>query len=198
MRRAPLREVCVYAGSNHGTDPRWAEAARALGQLLADSGISMVYGGGAVGLMGVLADAALDHGGQVTGVITRDLFEREVGHLGLTELLVVGSMHERKLAMADRAQAFIALPGGAGTLEELFEVFTWTQLGIHAKPVAVLDVAGFYQPLLAFLDRLVDDGFLRSGHRAQLLSSGDPVDLLAQINRWEPVEIEKWLDFEDR
>ncbi|MEO6629567.1 MAG: TIGR00730 family Rossman fold protein, partial [Aquihabitans sp.] len=144
------------------------------------------------------ADAVLEAGGDVTGVIPRDLFEREVGHHGLTELIVVESMHERKVAMADRAQAFLALPGGIGTLEELFEAYTWTQLGIHAKPVGVLDVAGFYQPLLTFLDSTVEAGFLTPAHRAQLLASANAIDLLDQIAAWEPEQTSKWLDFEDR
>jgi uncharacterized protein (TIGR00730 family) len=173
-------------------------AAEALGTALAERGVEVVYGGGRVGLMGMLADAALRAGGRVTGVIPEHLVGKEVGHSGLTELVVVDTMHDRKLAMADRAQAFIALPGGAGTFEELFEVYTWTQLGLHQKPVGLLDVAGFYAPLLAFLDSVVDAGFIRPPHRAQLLASDDIDTLLAEIVAWEPVEIGKWLDLGDR
>ncbi|MEO6627938.1 MAG: TIGR00730 family Rossman fold protein [Aquihabitans sp.] len=196
--RVPLTHICVYAGSNPGLDPAHEAAAVELGTLLGSRGISVAYGGGRVGLMGLVADAVLEAGGDVTGVIPRDLFEREVGHQGLTELIVVESMHERKVAMADRAQAFLALPGGLGTLEELFEAYTWTQLGIHAKPVGVLDVAGFYQPLLTFLDSTVAAGFLTPVHRAQLLASANAIDLLDQIAAWEPEQTSKWLDFEDR
>src|SRR3954449_8956299 len=157
----PLRRVCVYAGSSAGARPVYAHAARELGALLAARGIGVVYGGGKVGLMGALADAAMAAGGEVTGVIPRALLEREVGHRGVTSLRVVESMHQRKALMADLADAFVALPGGIGTLEELFEVFTWAHLGIHRKPLGVLDVARFYGPLEAMLDHAVEQGFLR-------------------------------------
>lgn len=196
--RVPLTSVCVYAGSNPGSDPAYADAARELGSLLAGRGIEVVYGGGHVGLMGVLADAALAAGGVVTGVIPRDLVAKEVGHPDLTELVVVETMHQRKLTMADRSQAFIALPGGVGTLEELFEVVTWTQLGIHRKPVGVLDVGGFYTPLLGYLDSLVRAGFVRSQHRGILQSSTDAATLLDSLASWEPVEVAKWMEFDDR
>lgn len=194
----PLRAVTVFCGSNAGTDPAYAAAARALGTVLAERGIALVYGGGRVGLMGIVADTVLAGGGHVTGVIPQHLWDKEVGHAGLSELLIVDSMHERKLAMADRGDAFIALPGGVGTLEELFEAITWTQLGIQHKPCAVLDVAGFYEPLLAFLDRTVDAGFLRSGHRDLVLSGTDPAELLARIEAWQPLDVPKWLDAEQR
>jgi uncharacterized protein (TIGR00730 family) len=193
-----LRRVAVFCGSNHGTDPAFTAAAVALGELLADRGIGLVYGGGKVGLMGEVADAVLAGGGSVTGVIPRHLWEKEVGHDGLTELLVVDSMHERKLAMADRSDAFIALPGGVGTFEELFEAITWTQLGIHDKPVGLLDVAGFYRPLLAFLDGTVDAGFLKPGHRAMIVEADEPPDLLAALAAWEPVATSKWLTPDQR
>ena len=191
---ARLRRVTVFCGSNPGTDPAFADAARSLGAELAARDIGLVYGGGKVGLMGVLADAVLAAGGTVTGIIPQDLWDREVGHGGLSELLVVGSMHERKLAMADRADGFIALPGGVGTFEELFEVLTWTQLGIHDKPVGLLDVANFYTPLLTFLDSAVAAGFLRAGHRDILQASSDPQEILDRLATWQPVTIEKWLD----
>lgn len=195
---AELRRVTVFCGSNAGTDPAFAAAARALGAELARRGIGLVYGGGRVGLMGILAEAVLAAGGEVTGIIPQQLWDKEVGHAGLTELLVVSSMHERKLAMADRADGFIALPGGVGTLEELFEVLTWTQLGIHDKPVGVLDVAGFYTPLLAFLDIAVVAGFLREGHRDILQAATEAAEILDRLAAWVPVDIPKWLDLEQR
>lgn len=196
--RVPIASVCVFAGSNTGHDPAFEDATVRLGRLLALRGIGVVYGGGSVGLMGALADAVLDAGGTVTGVIPQDLVDREVGHTGLTELVVVDTMHQRKLIMADRSQAFIALPGGVGTFEELFEAFTWTQLGIHAKPVGVLDVGGFYQPLLRFLDGVVASGFLTPTHRDHFLSASEPDDLLDRFAAWEPTTVSKWLGPEDR
>ena len=196
--RFPLASVCVFAGSNPGRNPAYEESAAHLGRVLALRGIELVTGGGRVGLMGTVADAALEAGGRVTGVIPRDLADLEIAHRGLSELLVVDSMHARKLAMSDRAQAFIALPGGFGTLEEVMEAFTWTQLGIHAKPVGVLDVAGFFGPLLRFLDSVVDAGFVHPAHRSQFLAAAEPDDLLEEIRRWEPTTISKWLGPEDR
>ncbi len=196
--RVPLATVCVFAGSNPGRNPAYEESAAHLGRVLALRGIELVTGGGRVGLMGTVADAALEAGGRVTGVIPRDLADLEIAHRGLSELLVVDSMHARKLAMSDRAQAFIALPGGFGTLEEVMEAFTWTQLGIHAKPVGVLDVAGFFGPLLRFLDSVVDAGFVHPAHRSQFLAAAEPDDLLEEIRRWEPTTISKWLGPEDR
>lgn len=193
-----LRSVAVYCGSNHGNDPAFTDAAVELGTLLAHRGIGLVYGGGKVGLMGEVADAVLAGGGTVTGVIPRHLWEKEVGHDGLTELLIVDSMHERKLAMADRADAFIAMPGGVGTFEELFEAITWTQLGIHDKPVGLLDVAGFYGPLLAFLDGTVDAGFLQPGHRQMIVDAPAPAAVLALLAAWEPVTVSKWLTPDER
>jgi uncharacterized protein (TIGR00730 family) len=193
-----LRRVAVFCGSNHGRDPRYADAARELGQLLVERGIGLVYGGGNVGLMGVIADTVLDAGGTVTGVIPQQLWDKEVGHGDLTELLVVDSMHERKLAMADRADAFIALPGGVGTFEEFFEVVTWTQLGIHQKPAGLLDIAGFYAPLLAFLDQTTEAGFLRPGHRAMIRSATSAAALLDDLAAWEIVDTPKWLDPSER
>lgn len=193
-----LRSVAVFCGSNHGDDPAFTDAAKALGSLLARRGIGLVYGGGKVGLMGTVADAVLDAGGTVTGVIPRHLWEKEVGHDGLTELLIVDSMHERKLAMADRSDAFVALPGGVGTFEEVFEAITWTQLGIHEKPVGFVDVAGFYGPLLAFLDRTVAAGFLTPGHRAMIVDASNPEDVLDGLATWVPVATSKWLTPDER
>lgn len=193
-----LRSICVYCGSNPGTDPAYAAAATELGTLLAQRGIGLVYGGGDVGLMGIVADAALAAGGHVTGVIPQDLWDKEVGHTGLSELLVVHSMHERKLAMADRSDAFIALPGGVGTFEEVFEAITWNQLGIHTKPVGLLDVAGFYGPLLGFLDQTVTAGFVRPGHRDMIVSATEPAAMLDALHAWEPVAAPKWLTPDER
>ena len=156
-----LKRVCVYCGSSRGTDPAYAEAAEALAAELVRRGIGLVYGGGSVGLMGVIADAVLARGGDVIGVIPRFLHRREIMHEGVTDLRVVESMHERKALMADLSDGFVALPGGIGTLEETFEAMTWTQLGIHAKPVGLLDVGGFWAPMQELLARAVADGFLR-------------------------------------
>jgi uncharacterized protein (TIGR00730 family) len=177
-----IRSVCVFCGSNVGAAPRYAEAARAFGALLAREGLTLVYGGGHVGLMGIAADAALAAGGKVTGVIPRALWDREVGHRGLTELHIVESMHERKAMMASLSDAFVALPGGLGTLEEIFEVWTWAQLGIHAKPLGFLDVAGFYTPLMAFLDRGVTEGFIRPRFREMALVDDDAEALLRRLS----------------
>lgn len=176
-----LSRVCVFCGSRKGGNPAYVEAARELGTLLATKGIGLVTGGGKVGLMGVIADAALERGGEARGVIPRALLEREVGHEGMTELHVVETMHQRKAAMAALSDAFIALPGGIGTMEELFEVWTWSVLGIHAKPVGLLNVAGYYDDLLSFLDRSVHEGFFHPAHRARLVSATTPDDILARL-----------------
>jgi len=180
------RAVCVYCGSSTGDDPRHAEAAGQVGRLLAGEGIEVVYGGGAVGLMGTLADAALDAGGRVTGVLPTGLFDREVNHRGLTELHEVDSMHERKQLMFDLSGAFVALPGGLGTLEELAEVTTWAQLGIHRRPIVVVDVDGFWGPLRELLERAAADGFLAE-RSLGLVSWVDGVDgLLDAIADYAP------------
>jgi len=191
--RKHLKAVAVYCGSNIGTDPAYAAAAASLGQTLADRGIRLVYGGGHVGLMGVLADVVLGNGGEAYGVITRALKEREVAHSGLTSLTVVETMHERKAAMADAADAFVMLPGGYGTLDEFFEVVTWTQLGIHAKPCGVLDVAGYFAPLGTLLDGAARAGFVRPAHRGLVLTDSDPAALLDRLAAWTPVTTDKWL-----
>jgi uncharacterized protein (TIGR00730 family) len=185
--------VCVYAGSNPGTRVAYAEAAAELARLLASRGIGVVYGGGRVGLMGTVADTALAAGGEVIGVIPQDLVDREIGHAGLTELHVVGSMHERKALMAELSDAFIALPGGAGTLEELIEVYTWSQLGLHDKPMGVLNVLGYYDGLAALLDHAVEEGFVRPQHRAALHSAATPAELLDRFVGWRPATVGKWM-----
>lgn len=181
--RRPPASICVFCGSSPGVDGALTDVARDFGSMLARRGLTLVYGGARRGLMGALADAALEDGGRVTGVIPQGLWEREVGHTGLSELLVVDSMHERKALMAERAEAFVALPGGAGTLEELFEVWTWAQLGVHAKPCAALDVGGYYAPLLAFLDHGVREGFVRAAQRSTLVVDDDVARLLDRLDR---------------
>jgi len=193
-----LSTVCIYAGSNRGSDPAHAVAAERLGRLLAAQGIGIIYGGGRVGLMGVIADSVLEAGGTVVGVIPESLHEREITHTGLTELHVVASMHERKAMMADRADAFIALPGGLGTIEELVEAATWTQLGIHRKPVGLLDSGTFWRPLEVLLDHAVDQGFLRAEHREAMIRVEDPESLLARLQAWQPVHAHKWLELDER
>jgi uncharacterized protein (TIGR00730 family) len=188
-----IRSVCVFCGSNSGTDPRFALAANEFGALLAKEGITLVFGGGHVGLMGVVADSVLANGGKAIGVIPRALWDREVGHRNLTELHVVETMHERKAMMASLADAFVALPGGLGTLEEIFEVWTWAQLGIHGKPVGFLDAAGFYAPLMAYLDRGVEAGFVRPQHRAMAIVDRDSAALLRRLAAYEPPRVAKWV-----
>jgi uncharacterized protein (TIGR00730 family) len=191
-----VRRLCVYAGSNAGARPEYAAAAAALAERMAARGIGLVYGGGKVGLMGVLADTILDAGGEAIGVMPQALVNREIAHAGLTELKVVDSMHQRKALMAELADGFVAVPGGVGTLEELVEVITWRQLGIHAKPCGVLDVAGFYAGLSGLLDHMVREGFLSNQSRAALVSDSEPGALLERLEAWEPVPVRKWLDLE--
>lgn len=179
-----MKRLCVFCGANPGLDPVYRAAAQALGRALAGEGIGLVFGGGSVGLMGAIADAALDAGGEVIGVIPQTLVDRELAHRRLADLRIVGSMHERKALMADLSDGFIALPGGVGTLEELFEVWTWAHLGLHRKPCALLDVAGFYSGLGRFLDHVETQGFLRSGVREMLLIERDPVALLTALRRY--------------
>ena len=191
-----IRRVCVYAGSNPGSDPAYAEAARGFAALMAERGIGLVYGGGKVGLMGVLADTILDSGGEAIGVMPQALIDREIGHPGLTDLKVVHSMHERKALMAELADAFVAVPGGIGTLEELIEIYTWSQLGIHDKPCGVLNVRGYYDALAAFLDHAVQEGFLRTQHRAVLTVAEDPAELLDAFAGFNPPRVGKWLELD--
>ncbi len=189
-----MKRVCVFCGSSPGSSPAYLEAARAVGRTLARRGITLVYGGGSVGLMGALADAALAAGGDVIGVIPRALQLRELAHAKLTTLHVVTSMHERKARMAELAHAFIALPGGMGTLEEFAEILTWAQLGLHARPCGLLDVARYYRPLISFFDRAAAEGFIRPEHRRLVLVAEDADALLDQFLAWTPPPIEKWLD----
>ena len=182
-----MPRICVYLGSREGHDPRFREAAVELGRSLARRGHGLVYGGAHVGLMGVIADTVLEAGGEVIGVMPHHLVEREMAHSGLSRLIHVDSMHERKATMAEHADAFIAMPGGIGTLEELFEVWTWQYLGLHDKPVGVLDVAGFYQPLLGFLDDATNAGFLAAATRAKLRHADTPERLLGILeSQWQP------------
>ena len=176
-----LKRVCVFCGSKHGVRSAYRQAARAMGETLVAAGIDLVYGGGKVGLMGVVADAVLDAGGQVIGVIPEAMSDREIAHYGLTDLHIVDTMHERKALMYNLSDGFVALPGGLGTLEELFEITTWSQLGLHAKPTGLLDVAGYYAPLVGFLDQLVTEGFVSSRHRRLLRVAAEPAALLDQL-----------------
>jgi len=189
-----LGSVCVFCGSSPGARPEYTEAARLLGQRIAGRGLRLVYGGGGVGLMGEVADAVLAAGGEVVGVIPQHLVDREVAHPGLTDLRVTGSMHERKALMADLADGFVAMPGGLGTLEELAEILTWSQLGLQSKPCGLLDVAGFFDPLLAFLDHTVEERFVTAEHRGLVLADRDPDRLLDKLDAWQPRPSSKWLD----
>jgi uncharacterized protein (TIGR00730 family) len=188
-----MRSVCVFCGSNAGARSSYLEAARQTGRTIGERGLILIYGGAAVGLMGAVADAALAAGGTVIGVIPKALVEREIAHKGLTELLEVTSMHERKAMMADRSDAFLALPGGAGTLEETLEAWTWGQLGHHAKPVGLLNVDGFFDALCAFFDHQCRERFMRPEHRDMLIVESDPERLLARFSAYRPPIVEKWI-----
>lgn len=189
-----LTSVCVFCGASTGTNPAYREAAIALGRALAERKLTLIYGGGAVGLMGIVADAALAAGGEVIGIIPQSLKDAEVGHHGLTRLEVVDGMHARKARMAELSDAFIALPGGLGTLEEMFEVWTWGQLGYHAKPLGLMEVNDFYSKLTGFLDHLVSEGFVREPHRGMLQVSESPSELLDALDAWKPLAAPKWAD----
>jgi len=190
----PWVRLCIFCGSSPGARPDYGNATVELAQLLAGRGIGVVYGGASVGLMGLLADTVLDAGGEVIGVIPEALEAKEISHRGLSELRVVGSMHERKALMAELSEGFISLPDGSGTLEELFEVFTWAQLGLHHKPCALLNVAGYYDGLTTFLDHAVEERFLRAEHRAMLLCEDTPGAVLEALERFEPPAVDKWID----
>lgn len=189
-----LRRVCVFCGSSPGARPAYLEAARKVGHLLARRGIELVYGGGRVGLMGAAADAALAAGGTVIGIIPHSLARKEVAHQGLSELRIVESMHDRKAQMSDLADCFLALPGGFGTLEEFFEVLTWAQIGIHRKPCGLLNVDGYFDPLLAFADHALAERFVRPEHRSLILTDTDPGLLLDRMALYHSPIIDKWMD----
>jgi len=188
-----VNSLCVFCGSNSGTSPAYAEAAAGLGRALVRRGLTLVYGGGQVGLMGVIADAALEAGGRVIGVIPEALATRELAHPRVTEMRVVGSMHERKALMSELSDGFLALPGGIGTLEEWFEVWTWSQLGFQPKPCGLLNVAGYYDHLLAFLDHMTGERFLTPIHRSMAIVDEDPERLLDRLSSYQPPQARKWI-----
>lgn len=192
-----MQTVGIFCGSREGSSPSYVEAARGMGKTLARRGIRMVYGGGRIGLMGAVADAALEEGGEVVGVIPEALLAREIAHADLNKLHVVGSMHERKKLMADLSDGFIALPGGYGTLEEFLEVLSWAQLGIHEKPCALLDVNGFWKPLSTLFDEAVAEGFVPPNHRSLVLQEQDPHALLDLMERYTPPRTRKWVGTQD-
>jgi len=189
-----MKRVLVFCGSSPGGRPEYAQTAEELGRELASRGVDVVYGGAHVGLMGALADAALAAGGKVIGVIPNRLVEAEIAHAGLTELHIVNTMHERKAMMAELSDAVIALPGGTGTLDELFEMFTWSQLGLHQLPIGLLDTAEYWQPLLRFLEHSVNERFLRAEHFETLLVERDPGYLLDRLSSHQPLALNKWMD----
>jgi uncharacterized protein (TIGR00730 family) len=189
-----MSRICIFCGSSSGNRAAYSEAARAMGRALLSQEIGLVYGGGCVGLMGVIADTVLQGGGEVIGVIPDALVERELAHGAVTELIVVRSMHDRKAKMAELSDAFIAMPGGYGTFEEFCEIITWAQLGLHCKPCAILNVEGYYDPLLALFDRAVEEGFLRSENRSLVVEHSDPDRLLDMLAHYAPLYTEKWID----
>ncbi|HHO52130.1 MAG TPA: TIGR00730 family Rossman fold protein [Deltaproteobacteria bacterium] len=188
-----FRSICVYCGSRHGRDPAYTAAARRLGRHLAQHNIRLIYGGGSVGLMGEVATAVMEAGGEVVGVIPQKLVDLEVGKTDLTELVVVPDMHARKKQMADRSDGFVALPGGYGTLEELFEAITWTQLEYHRKPIGLLDVGGYYAPLIALLDHMVEQGFVRPAQRGIVQLDTEPGALLQRMGRARLPQLRRWM-----
>lgn len=188
-----MRRVCVFCGSSRGSDPRHADAAAELGSLLGRRGLGLVFGGGSIGLMGVVADHALASGAEVVGVIPHGLAARELAHRSVADMRVVPTMHARKALMASLADGFVALPGGLGTFEELFEILTWGQLGIHRKPVGVLNVAGYYDPLAALVDHAVSQGFVNAANRQLVLVDEDPARLLDRLARWQAPPLPNWI-----
>jgi uncharacterized protein (TIGR00730 family) len=195
---AIMRRLCVFCGSSTGRRAVYSDSARRLGAALVSRGWGLVYGAGDIGLMGVLADAALQAGGEVIGVIPQALVDREVAHPGLTQQHIVSTMHERKALMADLADAFVALPGGYGTCDEFFEVLTWAQLGMHAKPIGLLNTAGYFNSLLAWLDHMVNEGFVRPDHRQLLLTADEPLKLLDLLQSYRPATVPtKWINADD-
>lgn len=192
-----MQRICVFCGSNPGRDPAFLSAARAFGELLAERQIELVFGGGRVGLMGAVADAVLGGGGTAIGVIPQALAEKEVAHEDLTQLYVVSSMHERKSTMAKLSDAFVALPGGFGTLEEFCEVVTWAQLGLHSKPCGLLDVADFWKPLTQFFDLCVSAGFVGAAERELVLLESDPAALLGRLEGFQPLATKRWIQLDE-
>lgn len=188
-----MERICVFCGSNRGAREEYADAARGVAAALVRNDVTLVYGGGGVGLMGIIADEVLRLGGRAIGVIPRPLWDREVGHTKLTEVRIVDTMHERKATMADLSDGFIALPGGLGTLEEIFEIWTWAQLGMHAKPCGFLDVAGYYTPLMQFLDRAVAEAFIRPDLRSAAIVDSDPDRMLARFRDYVPPAVQRWI-----
>jgi uncharacterized protein (TIGR00730 family) len=188
-----MNRICVFCGTNPGSRPEYGAAARLLGQMLAEQGIELVYGGASVGIMGELADAVHEHGGHVTGIIPQQLVEKEAAHTGIPDLIVVASMHQRKSQMADMSDGFIALPGGIGTLEGFLEILTWGQLGIHAKPSGILNVVGYFDGLTGFLDHAVKEGFLTPAHRAAIIVESDAARLLERMRGYTPPQGEKFM-----
>ena len=191
-----MKRLCVYCGSSRGALDSYQTSAIALGKILLKNKVELVYGGASVGIMGVVADTVLEGGGSVTGIIPQSLVDKEVAHPSLSNLIVVNSMHERKAQMAELADGFIALPGGFGTLEELFEVLTWAQLGFHQKPCGILNVSGYFDGLVQFLDHSVNQGFVKGFHRDMLMVSERPEDLIEKLHSYKPVNTEKWIDRE--
>ncbi|MCB0841905.1 MAG: TIGR00730 family Rossman fold protein [Bacteroidetes bacterium] len=189
-----MKNLCVFCGSNAGADPIYTQAAQELGKLMAERDMTLVYGGGNVGLMGVIADECLNHGGKVIGVIPNFLQDKEVGHDGLTKMIVVKTMHERKQIMADLSDGFVAMPGGFGTMDELCEILTWSQLGLHSNPIGLLNINGYYDHLKILFDHMVDQRFLHPQNRATVLSHSKPEQLLRMMDQYEPPDVEKWLD----
>jgi uncharacterized protein (TIGR00730 family) len=194
-----MKCICVFCGSSFGADTQYRQAAAALGKLLANDKLTLVYGGGDVGLMGAIADAALAAGGRVIGIIPQALARFEVAHRKLGDLRIVGSMHERKALMADLSDAFVALPGGAGTLDEFAEIFTWAQLGIHKKPFGILNIAGYFDPLISFFDKMVQERFMKPEHRSMLIVEKDPLALLDRLQSYHaPDIVDRWAELVKR
>ncbi|MCG2753416.1 MAG: TIGR00730 family Rossman fold protein [Desulfobacteraceae bacterium] len=189
-----MKRICVFCGSNPGANPRYVQTAKALGRVMAEKSLGLVYGGASVGMMGEIADAVLQAGGDVIGVIPKFLVDKEVSHEHLTDLRVVNSMHERKMLMADLSDGFIALPGGLGTIEEFFEVVTWAQLGMHGKPCGLLNVAGYFRMLVEFLEHAVQERLIRAEHRSMILMDENPGALLEKFDSYQPPVVEKWMD----
>lgn len=189
-----MKSICVFCGSSMGFHPIYKKSAYDLGKQIARENLSLVYGGGSVGLMGVLANSVLEHGGKVIGIIPRFLYEQDVGHDGVTELIIVESMHERKQKMAELAHGFIAMPGGIGTMEELFEIFTWSQLALIKRPVAIFNVNHFFDDITKFLTKMINEGFLKEVNVTTLINSQDIHELLAKMKAFNYKEIPKWID----